>query len=251
MRGIISFMAKGVLAGGIAAAAALGLAGAAAASGATPLTMGTPVAGSSLVAGQRVGVTSANAIPSGGQVRLFGINAGGDVVAQSAACTENSSTSFSCTVPSVTGGASVADWVALDPAGAGGEGPDGNDQMGLSLSPKGSQPGGTSITATVSSVAPNGASVFLVGVEGTSNPDATSGTIKVLSICNTDGTTATCTFTAPNDYNTAVYSFEAHTLSDVESVPVNNLPEVPYAAAIPLMMIPAGLLLRYRMRHAS
>lgn len=151
------------------------------------------------------------------------------------------------TVPVTTG--QVAYWIALDPV-------DGNDTMHLAISPSGPQPAGAAMAAILTG-APPGDTVYLLGIDN-ADPDAPGASIALYipqSACLPDPTSSgmiICNFFAPTGYSSQNVSFEAHTTNDAfESLPVNNLPEAPAAALLPLVTLPVVYILQRRRLAAS
>lgn len=94
-------------------------------------------------------------------------------------------------------------------------------------------------------------SVMLLGVKGTKASLSGSPETFVLGTASTNGGTATIYFPA-SDYHASPSSPETFTAYALfSSPPTGQLPEVPYAAAIPAAGIVAGMALLYRRRHAG
>lgn len=209
-----------------------------------------------LTSGQSVRVDFGGTLVSGSSVDLLGVGLQGNVVADAQTIPtsqEISQGGIDMIVPTATG--TVDYWIALDPSV---NASDKNDTMGLTIAPSGKVAPGTTLTATVTNVPklPSGVTVYLLGIYS-ANPDQPGAAIADFvpqSACTPDPTTTgtlVCTFPAPAGYNTMTVSFEAQTTNDCyESLPVNNLPEVPLVTALPLALLPAVYLLRRRRRLA-
>lgn len=131
---------------------------------------------------------------------------------------------------------SAPSFAHMPPSGAPGPAAD----LVLNVAPFGVVPPGTPMTGSVSGV-PVGDNVFLVG----SAQDATGGgnSVLVLTACTTRGTAAACHFKAPVFAGQVNYQVRLVGSADPSMVvavshtdPLNNLPEVPLAVALPLMM---------------
>lgn len=202
--------------------------------------------GQALNAGANVQIDfSPGTLKAAATIELMAIGQQGRVVGQAAgkpSSTELTNGIMTMTVPVTSG--PVLYWVALDPV-------DGNDTMRLILTPSGPQRTGTPLVAILKDV-PSGDTVYLLGIDN-SNPDAQGATIALYvpqSACLPDPSSSgmiICNFSAPAGYSSQTVSFEAHTTNDsVESLPQNDLPEAPAAAALPLVALPAAYILHRR-----
>ena len=188
-----------------------------------------------------------DSLPPGGRIDVLGVGADSTVLGQKIvrpSRVARRAGTLTTSAPPAAG--SVSYWIALDPV-------DGNDAMHLTVTPEGQQPQGTPLTATLTGV-PAGDTVYLMGIDGR-NPDAQGAQIADYippANCAPDPSASghvVCSFQAPPDAQPV--SDEAHTTNgSLESLPANDLPEVPAAAALPLAALPAFFMLRRRLGGA-
>ena len=94
--------------------------------------------------------------------------------------------------------------------------------------------------------------VFLVGVQG-NHADSTTNPIETLASGVSIPGTAVVYFTPPLKgwSSTNQEAFEMHTVEDTESLPVAQMPEVPWAAGLPIMGIVPLAYVALRHQHRS
>lgn len=132
---------------------------------------------------------------------------------------------------------------------------DSQDTGGLTIVPSQSQPGKYKATWVDPSLHP-GEPVFLVGVQGT-QADSTVATIETLAtgtaMTTSNGVEGVVYFTPTPGTMTAANpeSFEMHNVFDLESLPVSQMPEVPWAAGLPLIGLAPLAYFVLRHRHHS
>ena len=178
---------------------------------------------------------------SGSRVLLLAVGKDGAILAQETffpSPAEERAGAMTVVAPAISG--TAAYWVALAPV-------EGSQAMDLIVSPAGPRPPGTPLAAILRHVPP-GDTVYLMGVHG-ADPGTQGAAIADYvppTACSPNPSSygmVICNFTAPEGYDTRVISFQAYTTGDpVNSPPVNNLPEVPAAAVLPLLILPALLL---------
>jgi hypothetical protein len=191
---------------------------------------------------------AAAGLSRGSRILLLALAADGEVLAQETfipSPADEHAGQMTVIAPDVAGRASA--WIALDPLV-------GSQAMQLIVSPGGPQREGTQLAAILRHVPP-GATVYLLGLAGAdpAAPGAAVADYVPPTACSPNPSEygmVICNFTAPKGYDSREMSFQAYAMGDpVNSPPLDNLPEVPVAGALPLALLPVPLLARRARRR--
>lgn len=123
-----------------------------------------------------------------------------------------------------------------------------NDQGQLTITPSKSQPGYYKATWTDPALMPPD-SLYLVGLQGTQADNPTAPIAVIAGGTVTSNGLGIVYF--PEKYGGTKanpVTFEMHTTADLESLPFSQLPEVPWAAALPLV---GAIPIAWRLKRGS
>lgn len=210
------------------------------------LTLGSPYR-KLLAAGSYARIAfDPGALPRGSAIYLLAVGSGGSALAQESLSPDAAQVhagAVAARVPAVAG--RVSFWIALDPA-------EGSALPHLVVSPAGAQPAGTPLAATLEGV-PAGDAVYLLGSYLEGAQGAAIADYVPPAACAPNPSTSglvICNFTAPPGYAAHTVAFEGRATSG-PGLPANDLPEAPFAAALPLLALPLLYLLMRRRGAAA